>query len=152
MLLKNWLLGGVVGSLVYFFVGWVVHDMFLKEFLVAHGGLTPSAMRTESLTLYSLAGYTFLGFLLTYLLLRTHLQEGLSALVFGGLFGLLLRGAVLLQVYATTTVYSKTGLAADLITFSIISSLAAVAIRMVTGFAEQPITLENESPEIEWPQ
>ncbi|MFM2360206.1 MAG: hypothetical protein RLY16_2199 [Bacteroidota bacterium] len=149
MFLKRFALGTVVGCLFLFFIGWVVNDLFLEDFLQQYAGLTPSAQRSETLTYYALWGNLFAGCVLSYLLTRLRINSSLAAVVVGWMFGFCFKAAALMQVYATTTVYSKTGILVETFVYSVITAVAAMGIYMVVDLANVSAVGDTEMSEIE---
>ena len=137
--IKKWFIGGITGGILYFFLGWLVYGILLTDFMAKHPGLTGNIERAEAdmLYLYLIIGNLALGFLLAYIFVKSNTNSLTAGLVTGGVFGLLLSVSYDSMMYATTTIVSKTAMAADVAAMTVMSAIVGAIVGMVMGMGKK---------------
>src|SRR3954464_11686994 len=87
---KNFLVGGIVAGICYFFLGWMVYGILLKDFMHANAGSATNVDRAQDqMIIWSLlVGNLILGFLLSYILDRKKTVSPSSGAMVGITIGL----------------------------------------------------------------
>ena len=98
-----------------------------------HSGPTTGWSRQQPEMLYLVIGNLLSGFLLAYIFVKANISSLSAGLVTGGIVGLLSSAAIDSIMFATTTLMSRTGIAADVVTFAIISAITGAVIAVVSG-------------------
>jgi len=132
---KNFLIGGIVGGVLYFLLGYLFYGVLLNDFFHDHPGAATNVERTmEQFEWWALiAGNVLFGFLLSYIFAKAGVSTLSNGLVTGGIIGFLMCTSVSLTMYGHTNVMSKQGMAADIATFTVMSAIVGAVIGAVNG-------------------
>jgi hypothetical protein len=130
---KKLFIGGIVGAIVYFLLGYLIYGKLLMSYFMEHHGLTTDANRAQPIFLYLGIGNLLMGFLLSYIFVKGKVSSFGGGFVTGGIVGLLMASSTDSIVYATSTVMSKSGIVADVIAFTVISAITGAIIAAVSG-------------------
>ena len=125
MNIKNLLIGGIAGAIVFFLLGWLIYGILLMDFMTAHPGAAGNIGKAEPDFKYLIIGNIAMGFLIAYVLLRAGVKSFGNGFLTGAIMGLLFAVSVDCTVYATSTAISKTVMAAD--------AAASTAMWAITG-------------------
>lgn len=133
MNIKKLVIGGIVGGIAFFLLGWLIYGTLLMNFMNNHPGLAGIVSRPEPEYLYLVIGNLAMGFLFAYIFVRSGVTTPAGGLVTGGIVGLLMGVAVDCVTYATTTITSKTAMAADVAGLTVMAAIGGAVIAMVIG-------------------
>jgi hypothetical protein len=133
MNIKKLLMGGIAGGIVFYLLGWLIYGILLMGFMNEHPGLAGNLSRAEPDFMYLIIGNLAMGFLFAYIFIKSGITSPASGLVTGGIVGLLMGVAVDCITYATTTVTSKTAMAADVAGLVVMTAIGGAIIAMVIG-------------------
>ncbi|MDB5224158.1 MAG: hypothetical protein JWN83_2825 [Chitinophagaceae bacterium] len=113
---KNFLIGGIVGGVVFFLLGWLFYGNLFAGYFKDHPGSATNVERTmEQFQWWALIlGNLLAGFLLAYVFSKSGVASLSSGLVTGLVLGLLFSASIDLIMYATTNTMSKHIVAADI--------------------------------------
>lgn len=146
---KKLLAGTIVGALLFFLINIIVNAFFLTDFLSTHQGLSSASFRSEELLPFSIASKLMLSFLLTYLFLFAKVKTVIGGIILSAIIAFFIKSSIYFQLYATTTLLSKTGLLVEVICYTFITSFVGGGIIMIADFAENAqVFIENDSTEI----
>lgn len=149
MYTKKLLAGTITGTLIFFFMNIIVNAFFLTDFLSTHQGLSTASIRSEELLPFSIASKFLLSFLLTYLFLFAKVNTVIGGMILSAIIAFFIKSSIYFHLYATTTLLSKSGLMAEVICFTFISSLVGGSIIMIADFTENAqVLIESDSKEI----
>ena len=137
--IKKLLIGGIVGGILYFGLGYLVYGNLLMNFMKDHPGTATGVDRTmeEFQFMYLTIGNLAMGFLLAYIFVKGSINSAGGGLVTGGIVGLLVSVGFDTVIYATTNIISKTAMAADVAAFTVISAIVGAAVGMVMGMGKK---------------
>jgi hypothetical protein len=130
------LVGGIVGGIVYFLLGWLFYGTLCTDFFRNNMGSATGVDRgPENMIFWSLIlGNLFAGLLLSYVFARiSNISSAGSGAWTGGVIGLLTAAAIDFIMYGTTNIYTMKGVFADIAIFTVMSALAGAAIAMVNA-------------------
>ncbi|MBS1946412.1 MAG: hypothetical protein JST47_01460 [Bacteroidetes bacterium] len=132
---KKLILAGIAGGIVIFLLGYLTYGMLLMDFFDKHAGAVKNTGRNpnQMLFLYLILGNIIYGFLLAYIFGKAKIASIGNGLVTGAIIGFLSTSATDSVSYATTFVHSRTSVAADVITFTILSAAAGVVVAWIAG-------------------
>ena len=133
MNIKKLLMGGIAGGIAFFLLGWLIYGKLLMGFMTAHPGLAGNVGRAEPDFMYLIIGNLAMGFLFAYIFVKSGVTSLASGLVTGGIVGLLMGISVDCVTYATTTIASKTAMAADVAALTVMSAIGGAIIASVIG-------------------
>ena len=135
---KNFFLGGIVGGVVYFLLGWLFYGTLLTTFFHEHPGTATNVEKPmDQMVWWALIlGNLLTGFLLAYIFSKSGVSTLASGLVTGAVVGLLMCTSIDLIMYATTNISSKKAMAADVATFTVMSAIAGAVVGAVMGMGK----------------
>lgn len=134
--LKKLFVGGIIGGIANFFLGWLIWGILLMKFMRDHSNPTASVIfRTEAdMVWWSLiVGNIALGFLVTYVLMKSSVKTAGTGAATGFVLGLLIAGAVNGIQYAQMKVYGITALAVDVLAAAVVSCVAGAVVGWFLG-------------------
>lgn len=136
---KKLFIGGIVGGVAFFLLGWLIYGMLLMEFMTNHSGAAGNIGRAEEdmQWLYLIIGNLAQGFLIAYILLKGNVRSMAGGFVTGGIVGLLAAVAMDCIMYATTLVISKTAMAADVAAATVMTAVVGGIVGMVLGMGNK---------------
>lgn len=137
--IKKLLAGGIAGGVAFFLLGWLIYGMLLANFMATHTGTAGNLARpnNEMLFLYLIIGNLAQGLLLAYIFLKGNVSTMAGGLVTGAIVGLLVSVSLNCIMYATSTINSKTGMAADVVAATIMTAIAGAVVAMVLGMGKK---------------
>ncbi len=132
---KKFLIGGLVGGIVYFLLGYVFYGNLLSDFFAKNAGTAKEVQRAmDQFVWWSLAlGNVLGGCLLAYVFIKSNVSTVGSGLVTGAAIGLLVAGSFDFIMYATSNIMNTTGLLGDIGTFTVMSAIAGAIVAWVCG-------------------
>ncbi len=136
MNIKKLLMGGIAGGLLYFLLGWLIYGILLMNFMNTHTGTAGNIARPEAEFLYLIIGNLAMGFLMAYIFIKANINSLGNGLVTGGAIGLLMGVGYDSVMYATTTVTSKTGMAVDVASFTVMSAIVGAVVGAIIGMGK----------------
>lgn len=136
---KNFLLGGIVGGIVYFLLGWLFYGNLFAGYFKDHPGTAMGVERAmDQMVWWALIlGNLIAGFLFAYIFSKSGVATLASGLVTGAVLGLLMSCSMDLIMFATTNIYSKHILMADVGISTVMSAIAGAAIGAVMGMGNK---------------
>lgn len=135
--IKKWIIGGITGGVLYFLLGWLIYGILLMNFMNGHTGAAGNVMRTEPDFLYLAIGNLAMGFFIAYVLLKGNVSSMAGGFTTGLIVGVLLSVGFDCMMYATSTVMSKTGMAADVAASSVMTAVVATVVAMVMSMGKK---------------
>jgi uncharacterized membrane protein len=132
---NKFILAGIAGGIVFFLLGYLSYGMLLMDFFTNHAGPAKGVGRDPNhmLFLYLILGNILYGFLLTYVFSKAGIANVGKGLVAGGIIGFLNSASYDCVSFATTWVQSRTSVAADVITFTVLSAITGAVIGWIAG-------------------
>ncbi len=137
--IKKLLMGGIVGGILYFGLGYLVYGNLLMKFMQDHPGTALNVDRAEAdiQFMYLIIGNLAQGFLLAYIFVKGNVGSLGSGLVTGGIVGLLMCVGINSIMYAVSNITSKTAMAADVAAFTVISAVVGAVVGAVMGMGKK---------------
>ena len=132
---KNFLIGGIVGGVAYFLLGWLIYGNLLMNFFREHPGAATNVERPEDQMVWwaLILGNVLFGFVLSYIFAKSGVATLANGLITGGIVGFLICSAMQLTMYGTTYINSKQAMAADIAAFTVMSAIVGAIIGAVNG-------------------
>jgi hypothetical protein len=135
--IKKLLFGGITGGVLFFLLGWVIYGILLMDFMALHTGTAGNVNRAEPDFLYLIIGNMAMGFMMAYVFIKANINTMAGGMVTGGIVGLLLTVGYDCMMYGTTTIMSKTGMAADVAASTLMSVVVGAVVGMVLGMGKK---------------
>jgi uncharacterized membrane protein len=142
---KNFLIGGIVGGVVFFLLGYLFYGVLLTDFFREHPGTATNVDRPmDQFQWWALIlGNLFFGLLLAYVFTKSGVATLTSGLITGAILGFLVSASIDLSIYATTNIASKQMVAADVATTTVIAAITGAVIGAVIGMLNRTRTVNN---------
>jgi hypothetical protein len=137
---QKFIVGGIVGGIIYLILGWVLYGMLLKEFMSAN--LYAGQMKPDSETIWwaLIVGQLAGGFLLAYVLGKAGANSAGSGAAVGFIVGLLVCLSFDITLYGVSNmIASLKGLAADVAVSAVISAIAGAGVGWVLGMSKKTV-------------
>ena len=137
--IKKLLMGGIVGGILYFGLGYLVYGNLLMNFMKDHPGTATGVDRAmeDFDFLYLAIGNLAMGFLLAYVFVKGNVNSLANGLITGGIVGLLMCVGIDSIMYGVTNIISKTAMAADIAAFTVISAIVGAVVGMIMGMGKK---------------
>lgn len=137
--IKKLLIGGILGGILYFGLGYLVYGNLLMNFMKEHPGTATGVDRAmdDFHFLYLAAGNLAMGFLLAYVFVKSNVNSMAGGLFTGGIIGALISVGIDCMMYGTTNIISKTAMAADVVAMTVISAIIGAVVGMVMGMGNK---------------
>ncbi len=138
---QKFIVGGIVGGIVYFLLGWLIYGMLLKDFM-ANNLSSPGTMRADADTIWwaLIIGQFAGGFLLAYIIGKAGATSAGAGAGVGFIVGLLVCLSYDLTMYGiSTSIASLKGLAADVAVSAVITAIAGGAVGWVMGMSKKTV-------------
>jgi len=132
---KKLVIGGVVGGVALFLLGWLIYGMLLMNFLMEEHGLPePTGVnRAEPLLLYVFLGNLIAGFFIAYIFLKTNTATFFGGLFLGGVMGLLIAASMDTLNFGLTHLMSRKGVIIDAAAACVLWSLGGAVVAFTLG-------------------
>src|SRR6266513_2214702 len=125
---QKFIVGGIVGGIVFFLLGWLTYGLLLKDFMANN---LSNSMRADADTIWwaLILGQVAGGFLLAYVIGKAGATSAGSWAGVGFIVGLLVCLSYDLTMYGvSTTIASLKGLAADVAVSAVMSAIVGAVV------------------------
>ena len=132
---KNFLISGLIGGIVSFFVGFLIYGILLAKLMDASTGSATNVMRgpTEMVYWSIILGSLFMGLTLAYIFELAKIKTVGKGLIVGAIAGLLIIAGHDFTSYGTSNLFNLNGLMADVIASTIMQAITGAAIGFVNS-------------------
>jgi len=132
---KKFLIGGLVGGVVYFLLGYLFYGNLLSDFFHNNAGTATGVDRAmDQFEWWSLAlGNVLSGCLLSYVFVKSGITSAAAGLVTGGVIGLLMAAGYDFISYGVANLMTTTSVFGDIGTFTIMSAITGAIVGWVCG-------------------
>ena len=133
------LIGGIVGGILYFGLGYLLYGNLLAGFMKNNPGTASGVdLEMENIRwLYLCLGNLVMGFLIAYVLLKSNSTTAVAGFVTAGVVGLLFACGYDLITYGTTNIMSKKMMAADVAAAAAMTAIVGAVVAMVMGMGKK---------------
>ena len=137
--IKKLLIGGIVGGILFFGLGYLVYGVLLKGYMANHMGLAGNVYRADAdiQFLYLAIGNLAMGFMMAYVFMRAKVKGAVDGLITGGIVSLLVGAGYDCMTYATTTVMSKSMMAADVAGVTVMAAITGAIVALVMNMGSK---------------
>ncbi len=127
---KKMILGTLSGGITIFLLGWLIYGILASNFFAIHHGLPQpvNLYRQHSLIMHLAISNFCYAAALTYIFIKSAVNNYLPAIITGSVVGFFVSGAFDLNMYSMTNIMSLTGVVVDIILFTIISAISGLVI------------------------
>lgn len=137
---QKFIIGGIVGGIAFFLLGWVIYGMLLKDFMSSN--VASGTMRADSDMIWwaLVVGNLAMGFLLAYVIGKGGAISAGKGAGTGFVLGLLISLSYDLTTYATsTTLTSLKAVAADVAVMAVMGAIGGAVVGLVMGMSKKTV-------------
>ena len=140
---KNFFIGGIVGGIIYFLLGYLFYGNLMMQYFKDHAGSATNVDKAmEQFQWWALIlGNLVSGFLLAYVFSKSGVASLSNGLITGGILGLLMSCSYDLMMYATTNITSKHAMMADVATFTVMSAITGAVVGAIMGMGKSKVAV-----------
>ncbi len=131
---KKVLIGGIVGGIAYFLMGWLIYGVLLMDFMTSNS--TAGVMKTQDQFIWSalVVSNLIYGLLMSYVINAVgHITSSGKGAITAATTGLLVVAGYDLGMYATSNVSTMNVVLADIAAVTVMSFIAGAIIVMVSN-------------------
>lgn len=133
MNIKKLFIGGIVGGILFFFLGWLIYGILLMDFMKANPGLVSGFDRAQPDMMYLAVGNLFSGFLMAYIFTKAGVNTLVNGFITGAIIGLLMAASYDCMSYGLTTLMSKKMILADVLAATALTGIAGAIVGLIMG-------------------
>lgn len=137
---KKFLIGGLVGGIIYFLLGYLFYGKLLSDFFHNHAGTATGVDRAmDQFEWWSLIlGNVLGGCLLSYVFIKSNVSSAGSGLLTGAVIGLLTASSYDFISYGVANTMTTTSVLGDICTFTVMSAIAGAIVGWICGLIGKP--------------
>lgn len=132
---KKFLIGGLVGGVVFFLLGWLLYGMLLMDFMMQHSNNSSGVFRAEAEMIWwaMIVGNLALGFLLSYVLNKANVAGAMAGATTGAIVMLLMSIGIDCVMYAQLNLWDTTAMIVDILVSTVIGAIVGAVIGWLNG-------------------
>lgn len=134
------LIGGLIGFIVTFILGFLIYGMLLADFFMKNEGTATGVARADDAMLWipMILGHLAMGFLFAIILGRwANISTFSSGAMAGAVIGFLMSSAFGMIMFGTSNIMNLTGHIVDIVVGTVISGLTAGVIGWYYGYSKK---------------
>jgi len=133
---QKFIVGGIVGGILYFLLGYVFYGLLLKSFFDSNG----MAVNMDNMVWWAMIVGNFAGgFLLSYILSKGNVSAAGAGAGTGFVVGLLMSLSFDLMMYGVGKGMSLKGIAADVAIAAVMTAIIGSVIAYVLGMSKKTV-------------
>jgi uncharacterized membrane protein len=132
----KFVIGGIIGGVVYFLLGWLIYGMLLMDFMTQHmSSAAAGVMRPETEWPWwaMILGNMGLGFLLSYVITKANVAGASAGATAGAVVMFLFSLSVNFMMYAQMNLTDLTAIAVDIVASAVIGAIVGAAVGWWNG-------------------
>lgn len=133
MQLKKLAVGGIVGGILFFFLGWLLYGILLTDFMKNNPGVVSGYNKETPDMLYLVIGNLLSGLLMAYIFVKANINTLMGGLMLAAVVGFLIAASYDCTIYATTGLFSKKMMLADVLAATAMSAVAGAVVGLLMG-------------------
>jgi hypothetical protein len=129
------LIGGIVGGVAFFFLGWIIYGMLLMSVMGECSNPAAVALHKEPMEMWAMVVSCFaFGFLVAFIFSRYGTTPSVGVgLQHGALIGLLMAATFDFSMYSMMNMMTMKGVMIDLAAYAVYTSLGSAIICWIMG-------------------
>lgn len=136
---NKFFIGGIIGGVAYFLLGWLVWGMLLMDYMQQNMGTATGVMKSEADMewLYLIIGNLLSGFALSYILNKAGAKGMGAGAVIGAVISLLISGGFDFTMLGTANILSMNGALVDIAASTVVGAVVGGVIGWYLGMGKK---------------
>ena len=136
---NKFLIGGIIGGIANFLLGWLVWGMMLKNFMAENAGSATGVMKADSeVVMWALiVGSLLGGFMISYVLSKAGATSASSGAGVGAVIGLLVAASYDFTMYGVTNLMNVTGALVDICASTVVTAIIGAIVGWYLGMGKK---------------
>ena len=136
---NKFLVGGIVGGIAYFLLGWLVWGMLLMDFMTNNAGTATGVMKTQAEMdwLYLVVGNIFSGLALSYVLNKASVSGAGAGAAVGAAFGLLITAGFDFTMLGVSNISTLKGSLVDIAASTVVTAIVGGIVGWYLGMGKK---------------
>jgi hypothetical protein len=137
---NKFLIGGIIGGIAYFLLGWLVWGMLLMNFMNEHTTEPGKAvMRGEDNMVWwaLIVGNLLWGLTLSYVFVKSGVSSAGGGAAMGAVLGLLISAAINCMLYAQLNAWDTTSMAVDIVANAVVGAIVGGIVGWYMGMGKK---------------
>jgi hypothetical protein len=136
---NKFLIGGILGGIVVFLLGWLVWGMLLKDFMATNAGTATGVMRPDDQVVWwsLVVGNLFNGFAVSYVLSKAGVNNAGTGAAVGAVVGLLVAAAFDFTMYGVSNLSTVKGALVDIGANTIVTAIVGAIVGAYFGMGRK---------------
>jgi hypothetical protein len=133
---SKFVIGGIIGGVLYFLLGWLIYGMLLMDFMTQHAtAAAAGVMRPEAEWPWwaMIAGNMGLGFLLSYVLSKANVSGAAAGATTGAVVMFLFSFSINFMMYAQMNLSDLTAIGVDIVASAVIGVIVGAVVGWWNG-------------------
>lgn len=132
---NKFLVGGIIGGIANFLLGWLVWGMLLMNFMTENSNQASGVFRKEEDMVWwaLIVGNLAIGFLISYVLAKGNVNSVSGGAMTGGVVGLLTSVGIDCMMYAQMDLFHKKAMAVDVVATVVVAAIVGAIIGWFNG-------------------
>ena len=133
---SKFVIGGIIGGVLFFLLGWLIYGMLLMDFMAQHmSSAAAGVMRPETEWPWwaMILGNMGLGFLVSYVISKANVASATAGATTGAVVMFLFSLSINFMMYAQMNLYDLTSIAVDMVSSAVIGAIAGAAVGWWNG-------------------
>lgn len=137
---NKFLVGGIIGGIAVFLLGWLVWGMLLKDFMVTNSGGATNVMKPDDQMVWwgLIVGNLFNGFAISYILSKAGVISAGGGAYVGAIVGLLIAAAFDFTMYGVSNLMTLNGVLVDIAANTVVSAIVGAIVGAYFGMGKKP--------------
>ena len=136
---NKFIVGGIIGGIAFFLLGWLVWGMLLKDFMAANVGSAGNVMKADAdVTWWALiVGNIFSGLLVSYVLGKAGAKGAGAGAGIGAVLGLLLAGGFDFVMLGVSNLMTTKGALVDIAANIVVTAVVGAIVGWYWGMGKK---------------
>ena len=136
---NKFLIGGIIGGIAYFLLGWLVWGMLLMDFMTNNAGTATGVMKAEADMVWwaLIVGNLFSGLALSYVLSKAGVASAGAGAATGAVFGLLISAGFDFTMLGTSNIMTMKGALVDIAASLVVTAIVGAIIGAFLGMGKK---------------
>lgn len=136
---NKFLIGGIIGGIAYFLLGWLVWGILLMDFMQQNLGSATGVMKSEEEMewLHLIIGNLFSGLAVSYVLNKSSVSGVSAGAIVGGTLSLLISTGFDFTMLGTANIFNLTASLVDIAASTVVGAIVGALVGWYLGMGKK---------------